>query len=120
LGCAATSTKASRTACEAPTSTPSTRSAHCPTPSRATVLPATLNRVAFRYRGRRLQVDIQHHHVTYRLLSGPPLAISYHGHRFQLAEQVTLSLPDSTRSPRLSPRQPAGRAPARGVFKGHI
>jgi hypothetical protein len=42
------------------------------------------------------------------------------GHRFQLAEQVTLSLPDSTRSPRLSPRQPAGRAPARGVFKGHI
>ena len=38
-GCAATSTRASRTGCPAPTSTRSTKCARCPTPRRATDIP---------------------------------------------------------------------------------
>jgi alpha,alpha-trehalose phosphorylase len=85
-------------------------------------LPAALPRVAFRvrYRGRHLQVDIRPRHVTYRLVSGPPIGISHYAHPIELTDHpVTLPLPDHPRSPRPSPRQPAGRAPARRVTKQH-
>jgi alpha,alpha-trehalose phosphorylase len=77
-------------------------------------LPERLSRLAFRltYRGRCIEVAIDHDHAAYRLLYGEPLEVTHHG------EPVTVSAgpvsrpipPAPVREP---PCQPPGRAPVR-------
>jgi alpha,alpha-trehalose phosphorylase len=78
-------------------------------------LPQALSRMSFRFsfRDRRMKVDINHREATYTLLQGPPVDIFHYHERVSLAtkraERRGLpELPSLT-----TPRQPAGRAPAR-------
>jgi alpha,alpha-trehalose phosphorylase len=78
-------------------------------------LPATLNRLTFRltFRGRLLQVTVNHRSATYRLLEGEALEIGHHGHRLRIAPGGTArgSIPATPDLP--EPTQPPGREPIR-------
>jgi alpha,alpha-trehalose phosphorylase len=77
-------------------------------------LPPALTRLEFRmtYRTSRFAVEIESAHATYRLLSGPPLAVTHHGARIEIGTS-----PGQHEIPELTPPepvcQPAGREPVR-------
>ncbi|GII86952.1 glycosyl hydrolase [Sphaerisporangium siamense] len=76
-------------------------------------LPRDITRLVFRLRrrGSLLQVNVTEKATTYRLLDGPPVALTHHRERFSLkGEPVTLPNPPA---PAAVPRvhQPAGREP---------
>jgi alpha,alpha-trehalose phosphorylase len=78
-------------------------------------LPQRLTRLAFRlgFRGRRLQVEVNHHDARYSLLLGEPLDIVHHEETLTVSpgEVVTRAVPPQP--PREEPPQPPGRAPGR-------
>ena len=78
-------------------------------------LPPVLTRLAFRltYRGRLLEVAVNHAHAEYRLLEGDALDIAHHGDplRVEPGEGVSGAIPAAPSLP--EPSQPPGREPAR-------
>ena len=78
-------------------------------------LPQWLSRLTFRllFRGRRIQVAVDHRQARYTLLQGASLDITHHGATVTLVpdEPVTRSIPKPPT--RKVPFQPPGRAPAR-------
>jgi alpha,alpha-trehalose phosphorylase len=78
-------------------------------------LPPELSRIAFRmcFAGSRICVTIRRDEATYHLQRGEPLHTAHHGRPITLTtgEPVTLSIPPAPRNG--TPRQPAGREPAR-------
>jgi alpha,alpha-trehalose phosphorylase len=81
----------------------------------APCLPARLERLAFRilFRGRRLEVDVGKHEVTYRLLDGSPLELGHYGTTITVSADAPATEPIPPRVERPAPRQPNGRAPIR-------
>ncbi|MBV9455820.1 MAG: glycoside hydrolase family 65 protein [Rubrobacter sp.] len=78
-------------------------------------LPQWLSRLTFRlsFRGRRIQVAVDHQQAQYALLQGAALDITHHGEPVTLMpdEPVMRSIPKPP--VRKAPTQPPGRAPAR-------
>ncbi|MGP3912957.1 glycoside hydrolase family 65 protein [Nonomuraea sp. 10N515B] len=77
-------------------------------------LPSHLQRLAFRlrYRDSLLGVSITRETTTYRLMQGPPIALTHHGEQIQLrAGPVTRPNPP-TPAPKNRIHQPSGREPA--------
>ena len=78
-------------------------------------LPQWLSRLTFRllFRGRRIQVAVDHRQARYTLLQGASLDVTHHGATVTLVpdEPVTRSI--SKPPTRKVPSQPPGRAPAR-------
>jgi alpha,alpha-trehalose phosphorylase len=78
------------------------------------VLPARLDRLAFRLRvqGRRLKVEVSKTEATYAVEEGPPLELDHYGTRLAVSgTPVTAPIPPRPALP--SPSQPHGRAPRR-------
>ncbi|GII64807.1 glycosyl hydrolase [Sphaerisporangium krabiense] len=76
-------------------------------------LPREITRLDFRlrHRGTLLQVSVTEQATTYRLLDGPPAALTHHRERFPLRDEpVTLPNPP-TPPPDPGIHQPAGREP---------
>src|SRR5207245_185787 len=77
-------------------------------------LPSRITRLAFRvlYRGRYLQVAIEHDRATYRLTEGDPLDIRHHGREVTVDHaDLVLDIPPA---PKVEPvHQPPGAAPHR-------
>ncbi len=77
-------------------------------------LPSRLTRLAFRvvFQGRVLAVEVHQGWARYRLVSGAPMEIAHHGHRFKVAHDgADIDIPAA---PRVDPvRQPPGSAPRR-------
>ena len=76
-------------------------------------LPPALTRIAFKLqvRGRRLQMEMQHHEVVYTLVEGDPLELQHEGEHVTVAVGAPVSRP-LAELPELEPvDQPAGRAP---------
>ena len=78
-------------------------------------LPGALTRLAFRvtFRGRRLQVEVDHEQASYSLIEGPPLEITHHGESGTIDSERPLVLPIPRAPRRERPHQPSGREPAR-------
>ena len=78
-------------------------------------LPQRLTRLAFRlcFRGRTLQVEMNHHEARYSLLRGEPLEITHHNERLTVPRGDALTRTIPPPPARQEPRQPPGRAPAR-------
>jgi alpha,alpha-trehalose phosphorylase len=78
-------------------------------------LPRALDRLCFRvsFAGRRLQVEVGHREVSYRLLEGESLELTHHGEAITIpsGDATTRPIPPSEAGP--APTQPAGRAPER-------
>jgi len=78
-------------------------------------LPERLTRLAFglSFRGRGLNVEIDHHQARYSLREGAPLKLSHHGEVLTVTveRQATRPLPPPPQSEPI--RQPPGRAPTR-------
>jgi alpha,alpha-trehalose phosphorylase len=78
-------------------------------------LPGALTRMRFRlmFRGRRLLVEVGHHHAHYSLLRGEPLEIMHYDERVMVNgdEPLRLDIPELT--PRPAPRQAPGREPTK-------
>jgi alpha,alpha-trehalose phosphorylase len=78
-------------------------------------LPQWLSRLTFRllFRGRRIQVAVDHRQARYALFQGASLEVTHHGATITLVpdEPVTRSIPKLPT--RKVPPQPPGRAPAR-------
>ncbi|MET8139435.1 glycosyl hydrolase family 65 protein [Sphaerisporangium sp. NPDC005288] len=77
-------------------------------------LPPGITRLAFRlrYRGRLLRVGVTPASTTYRLLSGPPMTLTHHGHRFSIDGRPVTHPTVKVSPPKVSIRQPPGREPA--------
>ncbi|MGP3929418.1 glycoside hydrolase family 65 protein [Nonomuraea sp. KM88] len=76
-------------------------------------LPSGITRLAFRlrYRGSLVSVSATKEATAYRLLEGPPIALSHHGEQFDLGqEEVTRPNPPRP-APEREVRQPPGREP---------
>jgi alpha,alpha-trehalose phosphorylase len=78
-------------------------------------LPRELSRLAFRllFRGRSIQVEVNHRQARYTLLWGEPLEIAHHGAVITLASDEAVTRPVPPSPPRRAPDQPPGRAPVR-------
>jgi alpha,alpha-trehalose phosphorylase len=76
-------------------------------------LPHALERLTFRltFKGTLLKVDVVSDRATYTVVSGPPLALTHHGHPFTASPggSVTLGIPAIAVRP--APAQPPGRVP---------
>jgi alpha,alpha-trehalose phosphorylase len=74
-----------------------------------------LTRVGFRltYRGRCLEVAVEQHQASYRLLYGEPLEVGHHGEPITVSTSGSVSRPIPRSQARKPPTQPAGRPPAR-------
>jgi alpha,alpha-trehalose phosphorylase len=78
-------------------------------------LPQRLSRLAFRlrFRGRRIQVEVDHRQVRYALLRGAPLDVGHYGATVTLVPDDPVTRPIPKPPAREAPAQPPGRAPAR-------
>ncbi|HZB82206.1 MAG TPA: glycosyl hydrolase family 65 protein [Rubrobacteraceae bacterium] len=78
-------------------------------------LPQQLSCLAFRlcFRGRRIQVAVNHRRARYVLLRGAPLDVAHYGAPVTLAPDKPVARPIPKPSVREAPAQPPGRAPAR-------
>lgn len=78
-------------------------------------LPEGISRLAFNLflHGRRLRVEIDHDHASYRLAPGAALDITHHGQPARLTDGEPVKLPMPPMPVRSAPVQPPGRAPAR-------
>jgi alpha,alpha-trehalose phosphorylase len=78
-------------------------------------LPERLPRLSFRltYRGRNIEVDLEPHHATYRLLAGEPLEVTHHGRPIKISagKEARHAIPKVPQ--RDPPSQPRGREPGR-------
>ena len=88
---------------------------HDGTLSFAPRLPARLSRLKFRlrYRGRCIEVGIDHDSAAYRLLHGQPVTVAHHGKAMTISTGEPVTYPIPPTSARTTPCQPPGRAPAR-------
>jgi alpha,alpha-trehalose phosphorylase len=93
---------------------------HGETLSFAPRLPSRLTALRFRlvYRGRRLQVEIDHREACYVLHSGDPLALVHHGEELTIAVGDPQRRPVPSSPPRAAPSQPEGRQPPRWHHEG--
>src|ERR687890_57158 len=78
-------------------------------------LPRRLSRLAFRllFRGRRIQVEVDHRQARYALLRGAPLDVAHHGSAVTLAPGEPVTRPISKPPSREAATQPPGRRPVR-------
>jgi alpha,alpha-trehalose phosphorylase len=78
-------------------------------------LPQQLSRLVFRlcFRGRRIQVEVDHRQARYSLLQGDSLDVAHHGTTFTLVPDEPVARPLPKPPVRETPVQPPGRAPAR-------
>jgi alpha,alpha-trehalose phosphorylase len=78
-------------------------------------LPGALTRLRFRivFRGRSLQVEVDHDEARYSLLDGEPLEIRHHGEPARVEGSESLALPIPTIAPHRPPSPPPGREPTR-------
>jgi alpha,alpha-trehalose phosphorylase len=76
-------------------------------------LPRRLSRLAFRllFRGRRIQVEVDHRQARYALLRGAPLDVAHHGSAVTLAPDEPVTRPIPKPPGREAPAQPPGRPP---------
>jgi alpha,alpha-trehalose phosphorylase len=83
-------------------------------------LPSALSQLSFRltFRGRLLEVVVNHAHADYRLLEGEALDIAHHGQPLRVGpgEGTSAPIPDIPALP--EPSQPPGREPARRNREG--
>jgi alpha,alpha-trehalose phosphorylase len=78
-------------------------------------LPRRLSRLAFRllFRGRRIQVEVDHRQARYALLRGAPLDVAHHGSAVTLAPGEPVTRPIPKPPSREAATQPSGRRPVR-------
>jgi alpha,alpha-trehalose phosphorylase len=78
-------------------------------------LPGPLTRMCFRlmFRGRRVRVEVGHHHARYSLLRGEPLELTHYEERVTISRDEPAELEIPELPPRPPPRQPPGRQPAK-------
>jgi alpha,alpha-trehalose phosphorylase len=76
-------------------------------------LPRQLQRLCFklRYRGRTLEVTVNHHSACYALLDGDSVGLSHHGEPFELTRSHPVERPVPSLPKRRAPAQPPGREP---------
>jgi alpha,alpha-trehalose phosphorylase len=76
-------------------------------------LPRQLQRLCFklRYRGRTLEVSVNHHSACYALLDGEPVRLSHHGEQFELTRSHSVERPVPPAPKGRAPKQPPGREP---------
>ena len=78
-------------------------------------LPAPLRGLTFRltFRGRLLEVEVNHREATYRLLEGDELGLAHHGEAITVAPDAPVRRPVPAVQANGSPKQPPGREPIR-------
>jgi alpha,alpha-trehalose phosphorylase len=76
-------------------------------------LPRQLQRLSFklRYRGRTLEVSVNHQSACYALLDGEPVRLSHHDEPFELTSSHPVERPVPPATKQRPPKQPPGREP---------